>query len=244
VVQVHPPPPPGPFGPGLDSGRAEKDRTFRDFAFEPTVRRWAAGTADRGGAQAHVQRTLSPLLPRKSKNRIYEPVPFDLLTQFLSEREIVREVSAGLSETAAHLDAGRLFTMVGLLSTQLSKPQAANVLDFVFDQFEPLLRDSDGDGSWREELAPGNDVPAALAGYLWGALAAPEGAVRWEGAHTIRALARASDHEILAPLIANARAKRPEAADFATGGTALTAVIRDIVAMFGVSVGTRNFRKQ
>jgi hypothetical protein len=142
-----------------------------------------------------------------SKSRIYQLVPIDLLSRYVSERDIVREVTSALAESVPHLSAGRLFTIVGLLSMELSTEEAAGVLDFVLDQFEPLLRDTDGEGPWRDDLDPGTNIDLSVAGNLWSALGSPWGDVRWGAAHVVRSLARSGNHAVLTPLVQHARAQ-------------------------------------
>src|SRR5207253_8473097 len=83
----------------------------------------------------------------------------------------------------------------------MTPTEAAASLSYGLELLEPTLTAKDGDGPWNSALAPGNDVTASLAGYLWAGLASPVSRIRWESAHAVRALCYFDRQEILGPLI-------------------------------------------
>ena len=138
-----------------------------------------------------------------SKNRYYEVLPFKLACELagISEADIVGVVLDAVGETPDLADSGRLFSLVGLLATKLSEDEALQALKFGLDLFNPVLEDKDGDGPWSSNLLPPTDVRASLAGYIWASMAAPEGVLRWEGAHAVMGLVALGRHDVLVHLM-------------------------------------------
>ena len=52
------------------------------------------------------------------------------------------------------VSSDRLFTLVGLLASQLSHEEALDVLNFGLCLFDDALGEDDGDGPWTDALAP------------------------------------------------------------------------------------------
>jgi hypothetical protein len=138
-----------------------------------------------------------------TKHRYYEVLPFKTACELsgITEDEIVDIVLAAIGEATAVVGAGRLFTLVGLLAVKLSRAEAHEALSFGLDLFESLLKESDGDGPWSAMLAPPVETNAAMAGYIWAGLAAPQASLRWEAAHVVRGLCTLERNEVLAQLI-------------------------------------------
>jgi hypothetical protein len=105
-----------------------------------------------------------------------------------SELELIDEILVAVGKVSELVDAGRLFTLIGLLTSKLNTNEALEALSFGLELLDPILEDSDGDGPWSSQLKPPADIDHALAGYVWGALAAPKASLRWEAAHVVRAL--------------------------------------------------------
>ena len=142
------------------------------------------------------------------RSKYYEVLPFEAACEMsgIEEVELVEVILSAIGESAELVGAGRLFTMVGLLSVKLSRPEALEALSFGLDLFESVLEDKDGDGPWREALSPPAGVEAAIAGYVWAGLAAPKARVRWEAAHVVRALCTLAQEKVLGDLIGLANA--------------------------------------
>lgn len=137
----------------------------------------------------------------------YWPVPIQLAAELsgISEAELIRDVIAAIGESTEIASAGRLFTLVGLLTSHLSHDEALDALNFGLDLFNEALDESDGDGPWNAALAPPSDINTAIAGYIWAALSAPQGHLRWEAAHVVRGLCVLNRKAVLDRLIEFAR---------------------------------------
>ena len=137
----------------------------------------------------------------------YRPLPLRLASDLsgISEADLIRNVVAAIGERTEIFSAGRLFTLVGLLASHLSHDEALDALNFGLDLFDNALDESDGDGPWIETLAPPSDINAAIAGYIWAALAAPQASLRWEAAHVVRGLCVLGRQDVLDRLVEFAR---------------------------------------
>lgn len=94
-----------------------------------------------------------------------------------------------------------LYILVEELSLDLSGEDAREALIFGLDRFESIVKIEDGDGPWREELAPPKEMSSTVAGFLWACLAAPETRFRWRAAHAVRRLCRLDQKEVIDALI-------------------------------------------
>ena len=139
--------------------------------------------------------------------RGYQPLPLRLASELsgISESDLIGVVVAAIGERTEALDAHRLFTLVGLLTSQLSHDQALDALDFGLGLFDEALDENDGDGPWTTTLEPSSDINEAIAGYIWAALAAPQANLRWEAAHVVRGLCALDRRAVLNHLIEFAR---------------------------------------
>lgn len=148
-----------------------------------------------------------------TRSRYYEVFPFKTACELsgIPEAEVVDVVLSAIGESSEVVDAGRLFTLVGLLVAKLSRDDALEALSFGLDLFDTVLEDADGDGLWSPKLAPPAEIEGSVAGYIWGALAAPEASLRWEGAHVVRALCRFGQDKVLRHLIALAKGEAADA---------------------------------
>lgn len=125
-----------------------------------------------------------------SKNRYYQPLSFKLAAAVsgIPEKELVGIVLNSIGEYNEIIGSSRLFSIVGLLVTKLTHEEALDALHFGLGLFDSVLDDDDGDGPWTSGLMPPSEVSAALARYIWVALAAPDSSLRWEAAHVVRGL--------------------------------------------------------
>ena len=134
----------------------------------------------------------------------YLPIPLELASELsgrTSEEQLIDVVIAAIGERTEVFNASRLFTLVGLLTTKLSRDQALDALDFGLGLFDDALDDDDGDGPWVNALEPPKDINSAIAGYVWAALAAPDADLRWEAAHVVRGLCVLGERDVLHHLI-------------------------------------------
>lgn len=139
-----------------------------------------------------------------TKSRYYEMLPLKTACDLsgISEGDVTDVVLTAIGEAADIAGASRLFTLVGLLTPKLTKNEALEALSFGVDLFDTALEDTDSDGPWSPKLQPPVDIEGALAGYIWGCLAAPKASLRWEAAHVVRALFTLGHEKVLGHLVA------------------------------------------
>lgn len=137
-----------------------------------------------------------------TKNRYSEVLPFKTACALAgtNEADIVEIILEAIGETPDLADAGRLFSLVGLLAVKLSEDDGLDALNFGLQLFEPVLEDKDGDGPWSDRLLPPSDIKVSLAGYIWASMAAPEAVLRWEGAHAVLGVIALGRHDVLGHL--------------------------------------------
>jgi hypothetical protein len=143
-----------------------------------------------------------------TKNRYYEALPLSTACELsgITEAETIDTVLSAIGEATEVAGSQRLFTLVGLLASKLSNDEALKVLSFGLDLLESILEEDDGDGPWSQTLAPPADINAAIAGYVWAGLAAPKASLRWEAAHSVRAICTLDRTGVLDHLINLAKA--------------------------------------
>ena len=110
-----------------------------------------------------------------TKSRYYEILPLKTACDLagIPEGDVVDVVLAAIGEATEVAGASRLFTLVGLLALKLTENEALEALSFGLDLFDPILKDTDGDGPWSAKLEPPAEIEGSVAGYIWGCLAAP-----------------------------------------------------------------------
>ena len=136
-------------------------------------------------------------------NRFSQPLSLQLASELsgISEPDLIGVIVAAVGETTEIVSVERLFTLAGLLASQLSHDEAREVLSFGLSLFNDVLDKDDGDGPWTNALAPPTDVNAAVAGYIWAALAAPQASLRWEATHVVRGLCTLGRNAVLDHLV-------------------------------------------
>ncbi len=182
---------------------------FRDF-LEQIPEPWRLRLPVRSALGRAVKNVCRRECMQIANSGFYESLPLRLAGQVsgLAEGEIIDVVLASLCETPETFGARRLFTLVGLLAAKLSHAGALDALSFGFDLFGSVTEPDDGDGAWSTALLPPLPVEAALAGYIWAALASPRGSVRWQAAHVVRGLCTLGRTRVLAHLIELAEASK------------------------------------
>ena len=138
-----------------------------------------------------------------TRNRYYEVLPFDLACTLsgVSEAEIVEVVLDAIGESPDLADSSRLFSLIGLLKSKLSRDEALEALTFGLRLFDPVLEEGDGDGPWSDSLASPTLMRASIAGYIYAGLAAPPARLRWEAAHAVLGLCALGRDEVLRHLV-------------------------------------------
>ena len=136
-------------------------------------------------------------------NRRYETLPLKSACELcgIHEGDVVDVVLTAYGETTDVVGASKLFTLVGLLALKLEKNEASEALSFGLDLFDPVIKDSDGDGPWSSNIEPPNEIEGSVAGYIWGCLAAPRASLRWEAAHVVCALCTLGDRIVIEQLV-------------------------------------------
>lgn len=138
-----------------------------------------------------------------TKSRYYQALPYEVIVQYLgvTEKQIYRWVVEAAAENPFILGSGRLFSLVSLIASTLTKQQAAATLDYGLELLEEDMNEKDGDGHWSSSLQPPEEVETSLAGYIWTSLASPNTAERWQAAHVVCLLCTLERQEILNPLL-------------------------------------------
>src|SRR5207253_3229806 len=117
------------------------------------------------GVRAAVARMVLGLCENRwteiSLNRYWQPLPMALALEVsgLTLDQIMDVVLARAGESTELFDSDHMFTIVGLVVTKLGDAAAQQVLEYGLDQFDGVLKESDGDGPWSSTLAP----PGALS---------------------------------------------------------------------------------
>ena len=137
----------------------------------------------------------------------YRPLPLRLASELsgIAEADLIGVTVAAIGEGTEILSANRLFSLVGLLATQMSPDEALEALNFGLSLFDDALDENGGDGPWTAALEPPPDINTAVAGYIWAALAAPQASLRWEAAHVVRGLCSLGRQAVLDRLVELAR---------------------------------------
>ena len=103
----------------------------------------------------------------------------------------------GLAESLELLPASALFGFVTSIAHSLTAAEASEVLEFGISRFELHIAPDYADGLWSEWLLPPGNIPDAVTGFIWSALASPDSAERWQATHCVRRLVELScDNEI------------------------------------------------
>ncbi|UWZ34796.1 hypothetical protein Drose_26875 [Dactylosporangium roseum] len=86
------------------------------------------------------------------------------------------------------LDADACFGLVYTLAPRLLPEQARDAFDQAIAELDYLNDADTGDGPWRADLAPSDDLHRCVAGYIWSVLADPDESIRWRAAHAVHLL--------------------------------------------------------
>lgn len=120
----------------------------------------------------------------------------------MSKDEIFGILLKAMADYTEDVSAGAFFSLAGNIARNVLTPaQALDTLAFGLERLEPLLKESDGDGPWSDNLMVPADVPRAVAWFLYAMLASPEPERRWRAAHAVRRLCRFCQHDIISGLI-------------------------------------------
>ncbi|GLI39493.1 hypothetical protein KI811_15765 [Geobacter hydrogenophilus] len=185
------------------SASTEFDLYHVRILLEQFPERWKSRMAIKSALADAVKRVLSRHCMEITKNRYYQQLPLQTASVIsgISEQDLIDVVLDSIGQASEIIGSGRLFTLVGLLAGKLSHDEALEALKFGLGLFDSILDEDDGDGPWAAALMPPDDINAALAGYIWSSLAAPESSLRWEAAHVVRGLCALGEQAVLSHLI-------------------------------------------
>lgn len=119
-----------------------------------------------------------------------------------SKQQILIKLLEAAINQIDDISAEGLQGIVGEYSEYLTPTECLDILRFALDRFEPLLKDTDGDGPWTPGKNPDCTLPEAVAGMLWSFLGAPETELRWKSAHAVRRLCKLTQKDVVEALIA------------------------------------------
>ena len=99
-------------------------------------------------------------------------------------------------------DAEFIFSVITVLSQQLTPYEAKEALTYALDRVELHVDENDADGDWSEDLIPTENNTEAYASFIWSILANPTSKIRWEAVHIIYRLVELNCGEIIDSMIA------------------------------------------
>ena len=174
-----------------------------EYFLEQLPEEWKPRMAVRSSIREMVKKLCIRHCMEITMNRYYESSPLQLASELsgISEPDLISVVVAAIGERTEIVSSDHLFTLVGLLASQLSQEEALDVLNFGLGLFDDALDEKDGDGPWIDALEPPSDISEAIAGYIWAALAAPQASLRWEAAHVVRGICKLGVQAVLDHLI-------------------------------------------
>ena len=173
-------------------------------AIDGCSRTWSASIAVQGA----VAGAINIILRERSAEIIdrgwalNETVQLSTRLSNLPKEEVLQQLMQGFSDDVEHASVRTFFNLAGTLAdNSLTSDQAKDALKFSLDRLEPVYKANDGDGSWREGLAPPHDVAHAVAGLVYAMLASPFAEMRWRAAHATRRLCRLGEAHIVSALV-------------------------------------------
>jgi hypothetical protein len=99
-------------------------------------------------------------------------------------------------------DAEFIFSVITVLSQQLTPSEAKEALNYALDRVELHVDESDADGYWSKWLVPPENNIEAYASFIWSVLANPTSKNRWEGVHIVYRLVELNCNEVIDSMIA------------------------------------------
>jgi hypothetical protein len=99
-------------------------------------------------------------------------------------------------------DAEFIFSVITVLSQQLTPYEAKEALTYALDRVELHVDENDADGDWSEDLIPTKNNTEAYASFIWSILANPTSKIRWEAVHIIYRLVELNCDEIIDSMFA------------------------------------------
>ena len=145
------------------------------------------------------------------------PIDLGAETAGIASADLTTEVLDALGQRPPLASAASLFQTTALLAKALSDRDASNALEYGLTRFDDVLTNDDGDGPWREDFVPPDDMTTALGGYIWRALCDADVRHRWRAAHCVRTLCLLGLDDTLRAVLEFAGSQRPDGAFFDPG---------------------------
>ena len=121
----------------------------------------------------------------------------------LDPKRALAHLMKGVAHDIENVPSRTLFNLARATTSMTSDPnRAKDVLVFGLDRLEVILKDSDGDGTWHDGLAPPTDIQHAVAGFIYAMLASPDATIRWRAAHSVRRLCCLGENQCVSMLFA------------------------------------------
>lgn len=99
-------------------------------------------------------------------------------------------------------DAEFIFSVITVLSQQLTPSEAREALDYALGRVELHVDENDADGNWSNWLIPSENNTEAYASFIWSVLANPTSKIRWEAVHIVYRLVELNCNEVIDSMIA------------------------------------------
>ncbi|MGK0272535.1 MAG: hypothetical protein ACI88H_003207 [Cocleimonas sp.] len=99
-------------------------------------------------------------------------------------------------------DAEFIFSIITVLSQQLTPSEAREALAYALGRVELHIDENDSDGYWSNWLIPTENNTEAYASFIWSLLANPTSKIRWEAVHIIYRLVELNCNEVIDSMIA------------------------------------------
>lgn len=112
----------------------------------------------------------------------------DIGTDKVTLNAVKEGVLKSLSEFNGLESASTFYGFAGYCVQEISIENAEALFDFALTRFELHIEPDYGDGPWRAELQPPEQITVSLTGYIWSFLGSPEASLRWRAAHAVRRL--------------------------------------------------------
>ncbi|WP_282130455.1 hypothetical protein [Pseudoalteromonas aliena] len=99
-------------------------------------------------------------------------------------------------------DAEFIFSVITVLSQQLTPYEAKEALAYALERVELHVDENDADGDWSKELIPTENNTESYASFIWSVLANPTSKIRWEAVHIVYRLVELNCNEAIDAMIA------------------------------------------
>lgn len=99
-------------------------------------------------------------------------------------------------------DAEFIFSVITVLSQQLTPSEAKESLAYALERVELHVDENDADGDWSKGLIPTENNTEAYASFIWSVLANPTSKIRWEAVHIVYRLVELNCNEVIDSMIA------------------------------------------